>query len=38
MKQDNEIQRDGHQIKYCNDIACIKWMDNKSVMLLGSNN
>ena len=30
------MKRGDHQIKYCHDIACIKWI-GKSVMLLGSN-
>ena len=37
MKQDKEMKPSDHQIKCYNNIACIKWMDNKFVMHLGSN-
>ena len=37
MKKDKDMNRGDHQIKFCKNIACIKWMDNKSVFLVGSN-
>lgn len=37
MKKDKEMKRGDFQCKFSNDIVCIKWFDNKSVMLLGSN-
>ena len=36
MKKDKEIKRGVYQCKFYNQIVCIKWYDNKSVMLLGS--
>ena len=30
------MKRGDYQCKFCNHIACIKWYENKSVMLLGS--
>ena len=36
MKKDKEMKRGDYQCKFCNHIACIKWYENKSVMLLGS--
>ena len=36
MKKDKEMKRGDYQCKFYNHIACIKWYDNKSVMLLGS--
>ena len=32
-----QMQCGDHQIKPCRNIACIKWMDNHSVLLIGSN-
>ena len=37
MKKDEEMKPSDYQIKYYNNTACIKWMDNKSVMHLRSN-
>ena len=36
MKKDKEMKRQGYQCKLNNHKACIKWFDNKSVMLLRS--
>ena len=36
MTKDKEMKRRDYQYKFYNHIACIKWYDNKSVMLLGS--
>ena len=36
MKKDKEMKRGDYQYKCYNHIACIKWYDNKSVVLLGS--
>ena len=36
MKKDKETKRGDYQCKFYNHIACIKWCDNKSVMLLRS--
>ena len=36
MKKDKEMKRVDYQCKFYNQRACIKWYDNKSVMLLGS--
>ena len=36
MKKDKEMKRGDYQCKFYNHIACIKWYDNKPVMLLGS--
>ena len=36
MKKDKELKRGDYQCKFYNHIACIKWYDNKSLMLLGS--
>ena len=37
MKQNKGMKRGNHQINYCNDIAYIKRMDTKSLMLFRSN-
>ena len=36
MKKDKEMNRGDYQCKFYNHIACIKWYENKSAMLLGS--
>ena len=36
MNKDKEMKRGDYQCKPYNHVACIKWFDNKSVMLLGS--
>ena len=36
IKKDKEMNRGDYQCKFYNHIACIKWYDNKYVMLLGS--
>ena len=36
MKKDKEMKRGDYQCKFYNHIACIKWYNNMSVMLLGS--
>ena len=36
MKKDKEMKGGDYQYKLYNHIACIKWSDSKSVMLLGS--
>ena len=36
MKKDKEMKRGDYQCKIYKHIACIKWYDNKSLMLLGS--
>ena len=36
MKKDKEKKRGDYQCKFYNHISCIKWYDNKSVMLLRS--
>ena len=36
MKKDKEMKRGDYQCKFYNHIACIKWYENKSAMLLGS--
>ena len=36
MKKDKEMKQGDCQCKFYNHKACIKWYDNKSVMLLGS--
>ena len=36
MKKDKEMKPGDYQCKFYNHIACIKWYDSKSVMLLGS--
>ena len=36
IKKDEEMKRGDYQCKFYNHIACIKWYENKSVMLLGS--
>ena len=36
MRKDKEMSRGDFQCKYYNNIACIKWFDNKAVLLLGS--
>lgn len=36
-KKDKEMSRGGFQCKFCKNIACIKWYDNKSVSLVGCN-
>ena len=36
MKKDREIKRGDYQYKIYNHIACIKWYDNKSLILLRS--
>ena len=36
MRKDKEMKWGDYHCKYYNPIACIKWYENKSVMLLGS--
>ena len=36
MKKDKEMKQGDYQYEFYNHIACIKWYDNKSVMLLGN--
>ena len=36
MKKDKEMKRGDYQCKFYNNITCIKWYDNKPVMLLRS--
>ena len=36
MKRNREKKRVDYQCKFYNHITCIKWCDNKSVMLLGN--
>lgn len=37
MKGGKQTQRDDPQIKSFKNIACIKWMDNGSILMVGSN-
>ena len=36
MKKEKEMKQGDYHCKFYNHIACIKWYDNNSVMLLGS--
>ena len=36
MKKDKEMKQGDYQCKFCNHTGCIKWYDNKSMMLLRS--
>ena len=36
IKKDKEMKRGDYQCKFYNHIVCIKWSDNKSVMLFGN--